>query len=423
MSRVKNPFKPSEIVSEPNEFFGRSQEIHQLARLLRQGSIAIQGSFGVGKSSLLSRTLLHMDGFASDEASTYKIVVGHGDIETIDQAARLVLEELVGIDTASKTLTVGIPNIAQYSSSEAYTLFQDGRHLAALNKILEDKAFKRFIDKGGYLIIAIDEVEKCAVPIALLFRQVATKSQLNGVSNIRFVFAGVSPFVQKMVTADQGVIRFIYETIDLKPFEREEALEFLEEKFAELVKNAESENIEVKVDPAVIVRISQLSGGHPHLLQLLGSHVVEHEHDNPDGTIDNRDLVGSLQKICYQKRAPVYDALIHDLKIEGKFSSYLRILELMGGSFPGSVDTRTTVQRIPKEDAEWLIARNIIVANRDDEYEVVDELLRVRVLMDLYEDYDAVETELLSHGELREDSEIMDDLWYSADDADQDNGN
>ncbi|QBQ53843.1 ATP-binding protein [Nitrosococcus wardiae] len=411
---MKNPFKPSEIISDPNEFFGRAHEISALGRLLSQGSVAIQGSFGVGKSSLLSRVLLHMDGFDSGEVCVYKLAVGHGDIDDIEKAARLVLEELVSFDTKSQTLTFGIPKLAQYSSTEAYALFQEGRHLAALNHILEDKAFRTALSNGGYFLIAIDEAEKCAPALARLFRQVITKAQLNGIGNIRFVFAGVSPFVEAMIKEDPGVMRFIYETIDLKPFSMEEARELLDAKFSLVVESTKALGEDVNVDPGVVDRIVQLSGGHPHLLQLLGSHVIEHEHANPDGLLDNSDLVGSLQKICYQQRAPVYDALIHDMRAEARYDAYLELLGLLGGNFPGQIDVGKALEEIDKEDVDWFLSRNILMVTSEHSYEIVDELLRVRVIMDMYEDYDTLEAELISHGELIEEGNVFDQIWGSA---------
>ncbi|MDM8536262.1 hypothetical protein QUF70_05875, partial [Desulfobacterales bacterium HSG17] len=119
---MKNPFQPSQIISDLDDFYGRNSEITTLGRLIGQGSIAIQGSFGVGKSSLMSRTLKHMDGFEAEKISSYKIVVGHADIRNIEEAARLVLEELVDVDSSSRTLTVGIPKVASFSSQEACTL-------------------------------------------------------------------------------------------------------------------------------------------------------------------------------------------------------------------------------------------------------------------------------------------------------------
>ena len=66
-------------------------------------------------------------------------------------------------------------------------------------------------------------------------------------------------------------------------------------------------SMELSVDPDVIERTVALSGGHPHLLQLLGSHLIEHEDSDPDGVIDAHDLANSLGRICYEDRARVYD--------------------------------------------------------------------------------------------------------------------
>lgn len=401
---MKNPFKPSQIVSQPDEFYGRNNEITTLGRLIGQGSIAIQGSFGVGKSSLMSRTLLHMDGFGAEKICSYKIVVGHSDIKNIELAAKLVLEELVDVDSRSHSLTVGIPKVASFSSKEAYTLFQEGRNLAALNKIIENTAFKEAISNQGYFVIAIDEVEKCAPAIAKLIRQINTKAELNGIDNIRFIFAGVSPFVEKMVAEDQGVMRFIYEVLDLQPFSQEDAQDFLDRKFHFVIKSAEQAGMPVKVDPIVIDRIMQLSGGHPHLLQLLGSHVVEHEYSYPDGVIDSENLMGSLNKICYQKRAAVYDKLIHDMKVEAKYDPYFTIISQMGGEFPGKIDISSIIKFVEKEDINWFLNQNILVVH-GDQYEIVDELLRVRVFMDVSEDAENIEKELISYGRIRDNDD------------------
>lgn len=408
---MKNPFRPSEIITEIDEFFGRTHEINTFGRLLDQGSIAIQGAFGVGKSSLLSRTLLHMDGFDSNEVCVCKLIVGHGEIDDIEKAARLVLEEFVNFNEETRTITFGIPKLAEYSSTGAYSLFQEGRHLAALNHILEDEAFKTTMADKGYFIIAVDEAEKCAPVMARLFRQVTTKVQLNGITNIRFVFAGVSPFVEVMIKEDPGVMRFIYETINLKPFLPEESRDLLDTKFTNVVESAFDSGNPVTLDPAVIDRIIQLSGGHPHLLQLLGSHVVEHEHANPDGILDNADLVGSLQKICYQQRAPVYDSLIHDMRAEGRYDAYIRLISLLEGEFPGKIAVDDALAKLDKDDIDWFLSRNILVISLEYLYEIVDELLRVRVIMDLYDDHGEVEDELIIHGKLIEDDNVFDQIW------------
>ena len=58
-----NPFTPAEIASSPEDFFGRDRELRTLERSLRKGSLVIQGPIGIGKSSLLARGLLTMEGF------------------------------------------------------------------------------------------------------------------------------------------------------------------------------------------------------------------------------------------------------------------------------------------------------------------------------------------------------------------------
>jgi len=225
-----------------------------------------------------------------------------------------------------------------------------------------------------------------------------------------------------MIKEDQGIMRFIYEIIQLDPFSLEEARDFLDLKFSQLVKSTRSEKEEeLFINPEMIDRIVQLSGGHPHLLQLLGSHVVENEYSNPDGEINIEDLVGSLQKICYQQRAPVYDLLIHDMKKVGKYISYLKFLELSGGTFPSKVDTKCLENHLDEDEIEWLLFRNILIVSKDNDYELTDELLKVRIMMDRYNDIEDIENELINYGELDNQGAIIKELWYETDDFGIDN--
>src|SRR5260370_645247 len=140
------------------------------------------------------------------------------------------------------------------------------------------------------LVIAIDEADKCPIPIAQLVRALVTHSQQHGIQGLRFIVTGVSPFFEKMLSEDQGISRFFYKIMSLEPLEPGEARHLIQEKLIEVAEDAESRGYDLRVDPAVIDRVIAISGGHPHLLQLLGSHLIEHEEDNPDGGIDSRDL-------------------------------------------------------------------------------------------------------------------------------------
>jgi AAA+ ATPase superfamily predicted ATPase len=101
---LHNPFTPSEIASSPDDFFGRDVEMKTLERSLNQGSVAIQGAIGIGKSSLLARARLKMEGFDSDHQSKSVIAVCNKDVQTIDEMSQLVLEGFVSIDERQKKL-------------------------------------------------------------------------------------------------------------------------------------------------------------------------------------------------------------------------------------------------------------------------------------------------------------------------------
>ena len=92
MAPLYNPFTPSEIAANPDDFFGRSDELNLMCNSLPQGSVAIQGVVGIGKSSLLSRGLIQMEGFDSDNSAKSVMAVGDKDVKTVDEAARLLLE-------------------------------------------------------------------------------------------------------------------------------------------------------------------------------------------------------------------------------------------------------------------------------------------------------------------------------------------
>lgn len=105
---IKNPFTPALIASEPDSFFGRNQELRDLGRSLMQGSVAIQGPVGIGKSSLLARSTLMMEGFNSTHRCETVLAVGDRDITTGDQAARLLLECFTDIDEQTSKVAMKI---------------------------------------------------------------------------------------------------------------------------------------------------------------------------------------------------------------------------------------------------------------------------------------------------------------------------
>ena len=379
---LRNPFTPTEIASHPADFFGRGDELRTLERSLIQGSVAIQGPVGIGKSSLLARGLAAMEGFDSDHTARSVVAVGDRDTDTIDKAARLILHSLVSIDETQKRVKFKIGTFFERESAEITRNYVEGRHTENLKRLVEREYVNSLLGNDKYLILAIDEADKCPVPIARLVRSIVTHTQQQGVKRVRFLLAGVRPFFQRMVDEDPGVSRFFYKTISLEQLPTEEARELIEAKLAQAAQWAEEDGVSLTVEPSVIVRVVALSGGHPHLLQLLGSHLIEHEDDDPDGIIDARDLANSLRRICYEDRARVYDSALHELEVYGRLEVVERLLDLASAGFPTRIDRKAAATIATAEEIHWLTEHNIIVAHSESTYGLVDEFLRIRMIMD-----------------------------------------
>ena len=387
---LSNPFTPADIASSPDDFFGRAEELATLERSLLKGSVVIEGPIGIGKSSLLSRGLLAMDGFSSERRAQYTTAVADKGIHTIDHAARLILENFTNVDERRNGLKVKLGTIVEIESAELCTFFKEGRHLAALKRMLEKEYLDRLLGEREMLIIAVDEADKAPIPLAQLIRSLVTHTQQLGIQNLRFLLAGVRPFFQQMVAEDAGIRRFFYKTITLDTMTPEEASDLVQTKLSLVATTAEQNGLTLVVSPHVVTRIVSLSGGHPHILQLLGSHLIEHEDEDPDGILDSKDLLNSLRRVCYEDRAFVYDTTLHHLENHGKLQPLQVLLGMTNESPPGivSVSFPTEISRdlartsLEKNTIQWLVEHNILSTHTDGVYGLVDEFLRIRLFLD-----------------------------------------
>jgi hypothetical protein len=246
---------------------------------------------------------------------------------------------------------------------------------------LEAQFLDHFLGKSGFLLLGIDEADKCPVPLARLVRSISTHTQHQGVKRVRFVLAGVSPFFKKMVEEDVGVNRFFYRTVMLKPMSLEDATELIETKLSQVADAAEKEDIEITVHPEVVAKVVRLSGGHPHLLQLLGSHLVIHEGEDPDGTIDARDLVNALRQICFEDRAGVYESIVHMLDLYERREDVETLFGLAERGFPTRIPIRKAVDAVGEDALKWLVEHEVLSPPEDSHYGLVDEFVRIRFML------------------------------------------
>lgn len=377
-----NPFTPSEIASQPEDFFGRRTALSTLERSLMQGSVAIQGAIGIGKSSLLARVRLTMEGFDSSHKSISAISTGHKDITNVDEAARLILESFVDVDETSNKIKVNIGKIFEVESTEICKYFSTGRHLAGLIKFMNKTNMEMLLSDGEYLILAIDEADKCPIPLARLIRTLTTHIQQVGIKRLRFALAGVNPYYQKIIDEDPGINRFFYRVMTLTPMDLSEADELIRTKFHQVIEASQKSGVGTEIDATVIDRIVNLSGGHPHILQLMGSHVIENENQDPDGIIDSEDLYNSLITICYENRGHAYQTTTHYLNVYNQYDNLKLLLEVASSRFPTRIDRNAALSITDEETLNWFVNHNVLTVLNDDDYGLMDEFLRVRMIMD-----------------------------------------
>jgi AAA ATPase domain len=406
---LTNPFTPSEIAATPDQFFGRERELRGIEASLPVGSVLIQGPIGIGKSSLLARALDIMAGADCDA----RIVVADQEVQTAEAAARLVLDSLVDLQDERRgafRLKFGLkflssvePNI-EVESRDAAKDQREGRYLAALKRILEADYRRRRASGRRLLILGIDEADKATVPITRLLRSIWTHGQQVGVPDVRFVIAGVSPLHQEMLREDRGVERAFNRIVTLAPMRDDETHELLVAKFTTVLEDAQQHDTALKLEPEVIDRIGGLSGGHPHVVQLLGSHIIQRENEHPDDVLSLTDLVGALHRVCYEDRRATYAATLHLMETAGKLPAFTTLLEygLLEEGFPTRIFRQGAVDAVGSADLQWFVERDILVPRSADEYGLVDEFLRVRVAFDAEQEERraAVEAELVQQGRL-----------------------
>jgi hypothetical protein len=81
--------------------------------------------------------------------------------------------------------------------------------------------------------------------------------------------------------------------------------------------------------------------------------------------------VGSLRRICYEDRGPVYAAILHELENEDKMEAFRTLLglteksprDIIGNSgFPTSIDRKLALSSVNPADIQWLIEHGVLVA-------------------------------------------------------------
>ena len=372
------------MANKPDEFFGRAEELQRAPRQLQSGSLIIDGPVGIGKSSFLSQLILQVTGNYSGQPKL-GIHIEQSCDRSIDSPAKLsqrILGQILDANEKTYKLTIGIPKIVTWEvGSKIAKVPSDEYAIPALCDILGNLAKQA----DGLVVIAIDEADKCPKQLAQMVRIIMNNLDLTqkGFDRIRFILSGVSPFYSDMIQEDPGVARFFYGKFSLLPFSFEDSVQFIEEKFQIVLSSDEATNRDLSVSEDVYSSIARITGGHPHLLQLMGAHVLDHEEDDPDNHINLRDLVGSLRSICFGTRGEVYQKQIHRLVTDKKIDALREFFAISQTSCPTTAKGVPARDAIEHQDLEYLMnCGHVSYMSHNDTYVLIDEFLRIRMLLD-----------------------------------------
>lgn len=408
--RLENPFTPKSIASGEKDFFGRSQEISELQDNLRLGHVAIHGPVGIGKSSLLARISQIMQG---EIDSKHRSTVVHGvcskEIKTADDAAAVILAELPIQTQIENETAIGPAFLRWVSKSKPAT---DQTPMTLLRRFVQEATPPQL----EYLILAFDQAENCPSALTVLVRTLTTSLELKGCHKLRLMLSGVSPYFDRVIHGDTGLNR-VFSLVHILPLHSDDARELLETKFRVVIDESRRSGLDVRIDPRVLKTIVRLSGGHPHLIQLLGSHLIQHENDNPDDLIDVKDLGGAVHRICYKDRGDIYTKIIESLETVDMLRPFTTLLTLAGSKHPTVINRKQALEVVGEDMLKEFVQRDIFVRGRRGELRLVDEFLRLRLSLDLDDDqrpqqklhYDEVNIDELSDQDL-EDGDREDDV-------------
>ncbi len=421
---IRNPFNPSAVITNPGDFYGRTYELAQIQRTFEKSSNLVEGIVGVGKSSLSYQAILRMEGFQTDLRSKSLRLTCHRDLTNLDQIAGVLIRQLVDVDEEAKNVAFKFPVIPQFSfGRETSTIVRNyvaGHHLEIFRKLLAAEYIKGFVPDNHLLIIWIDEADKIPRLVTQFVRFVLNQAQIDGVTNVRFLVSGVQPFFAKMQEEDSGMIRFFPRVIRLRTLSFEETEALLQDNFSKFVFEVENSGARINIHPSVISRTVELSNGNPSIAQLLGYKIVDAEMQENDGIIDDRDLLTALRSICHEDRDVIYSdhlSFIFDNELDRKFAL---LFQEMVRSIPGRTTRARARTIIGDESVKEFIDSNLIYEDSGEIF-FVDELFRVRIILDRVETFLAEEEfrkQLLRLKSSNFDERLDDDENVSIEDTD-----
>lgn len=393
-----NPFNPNSVVT-PTLFAGRTTLVNNVCKKLAQlkrgmaSSFIIYGEKGIGKTAL-ARLIRYIATINDKELHSLNLLSSYYSVES-GQEIGSVLQEAI-----NKLTDEMEPGMVDQIGSRLGSIFKNGKfqigafglslgyEQGAENQIKNEIAIKdqavsilaniikgiRDDDnkKDGILII-IDEIHnlKNITSAASILRNILTTLEVDNLGQISFLLVGYEEDMEKFFSGDSSSRR-TFDPIKLDVMPDAEAVEVLKKGFGAAEVNYEEEPLNKDIN---------MTGGYPHVIQILGYQLIEVDLDNKIAQDDWDNAIFEASMILqskdfstmysFNKPQTVADQILVKLAEENQPMTRKEIGD--------SIRNKNVYQYIPQ-----LKKLGALKENEDKKLFLQSQLLRTSILMDVF---------------------------------------
>ena len=268
MIRGYNPYISGEPVRREDMFFGREELLQRILDTLHSNSIMIHGERRIGKTTLLYQLAARL---RETDDPDYWFLPAYVDLEGTEQEDffHLLMEEIVSAlrslsdMTADQKAVMGLLDYVD-TRSDDYTDRDFSRDLRTILEVLDEYGQTMKDGRSLRLILLMDEMDVMSHYDQVVQQRLRRIFMRDFSSSLGAVVAGIQ--ISKAWDRVESPWYNLFNEIELEPFDREQAIELLEDPVREVY----------SYEPAALEAIIDHSNGRPFRLQQYGLEAITH---------------------------------------------------------------------------------------------------------------------------------------------------